>query len=276
MTDRITESLAEFLERAQRPGLLGIVGRTVAKQCQRDLEDYFTFLGKRVKEMKFEELADPDRGLSEEYARHAVQMRMHNLLRNRQPFLKAVLQVNIAAAIDTANKISLLAESDSDDDTTTGDNGPDGFSGPTDYPGMTADEAAKYAAEQTDAIITGLDETSMQSVMNAVSAGIKQKLGVPGTAGLIRDAVEGMSTWRSKLIANYQMNDAMSEAFLRKLRRNAVEYKQWILGPNPCEICEANAAQGAIPVDEDFDSGDDAPPAHGNCVCAVAGARAPL
>lgn len=276
MTDRITESLGAFLERAQRPGLLGLVGRTVAKQCQRDLEDYFTFLGRRVKEMKFEELADPDRGLSEEHARHAVQMRMHNLLRGRQPFLKAVLQVNISAAIDAANKINLLAESDSDDDTSSSDNGPDGFSGPTDYPGMTADEAAKYAAEQTDAIITGLDETSLQTITDAVSAGITERLGVPGTAKLITDAVDGMSSYRAKMIANTQMNDAMSQAFLRKLTRNAVEYKQWILGPNPCPECEANAAQGAIPVDEEFDSGDDAPPAHPNCVCAVAGARAPL
>jgi hypothetical protein len=65
----------------------------------------------------------------------------------------------------------------------------------------------------------------------------------------------------------------MSQAYLGKLKRNAVEMKQWILGPNACDQCVDNAEASPIPVDDDFPSGDDAPPAHPNCVCAVAGAR---
>ncbi len=269
MTEKaINETLAEFLEKAQRPGLLGLVGKTVQKRCQRDLADYFGALGKRIVEMKFEELADPNRDISEEHARHAVQMRMHNLLRTRQPLLKALLHSNIVAAIAQANKMSLLAEADSGSD--NGEDNP-----VTDYPGMTADQAAAYAAQQVSETITGLDETTLEAVADAVSAGISQRLGVAGTAKLIKDLADGMSGWRAEMIAATEMNDAMSQAFLAKLKRNAVEYKQWILGPNPCEICEENAAESPIPVDEDFPSGDDAPPAHPNCVCAVAGARAP-
>lgn len=261
MTERITETLAEFLEKAKRPGLLGLVGKTVQKRCQRDLAGYFTALGKRIVEMKFEDLAHPDREIDVEHARHAVGMRMHNLLRSHQPFLKALLHVNALAAIEAANKISLIAEAEGDD-------------APVDeYPGMTADQAASYATEQVDAAIAGLDETTMQSVADAVSTGITQRLGVPGTAKLIQDVVDGMSSWRSEMIASTQMNDAMSQAYLAKLKRNAVDLKQWILGPNPCEICVENADASPIPVDEDFPSGDDAPPAHPNCVCAVAGAR---
>lgn len=261
MTDRITEALTEFLEKAQRPGLLGLVGKSVVRRCREDVSGYFRSLGKRITEMKFEDMAHPDRAIQEDHARHAVTMRMHNLLRQRQPLLKALLHVNILAAIEAGNKISLLAEAD--DDTPV-----------TEYPGMTADQAATYATEQTDTVIAGLDETSTNMIANAVGAGIKQRLGVPGTAKLIQEAVDGMSTWRSELIANYQMNDAMSQAYLAKLKRNAVEMKQWILGPDPCEICQENAEASPIPVDEDFPSGDDAPPAHVNCVCAVAGARA--
>ena len=263
MTDRAIETLAEFLEKAKRPGLLGLVGKTVQKQCQRDLESYFSSLGERIVEMKLEDLAHPERGMNEEHARHAIAMRMHNLLRGRQPLLKALLQVNTIAAIEAANKLSLLAEADEDTPV-------------TEYPGMTADQAATYAVDQVDQMITGLDETTVQSVADAVSTGITQRLGVLGTAKLIKDVVDGMSSWRAEMIAATQMNDAMSQAYLSKLKRNAVDYKQWILGPNPCADCQENAEASPIPVDEDFPSGDDAPPAHPNCVCAVAGARAPF
>lgn len=45
--------------------------------------------------------------------------------------------------------------------------------------------------------------------------------------------------------------------------------KEWVLGAEPCDECQANADQGPIPLDQDFDSGDDAAPAHPNCVCAT-------
>ena len=252
--ERIHEALIGFLEKAQRPGLLGLAGKTVQKRCTKDLKEYFSALGKRIVEMRLESLAEPGRGISAEHARHAVGMRMHNLLRNRRPLLKALLHTNIVEAITQANKIHVLAEDDE---------------AITDYLGWTGEEAAAYAAEQTDSVISGLDATSLQSIADAVSTGISERLGVPGTARLIKNAVDGMSTYRAEMIASTEMNDAMSQAFLKKLAMNAIEYKQWILGPNPCEICEANAEQGPIPIDEDFDSSDAAPPAHPNCLSGL-------
>jgi hypothetical protein len=266
--ERIHEALAVFLEKAQRPGLLGLVGKTVQRRCTSDLKGYFSALGNRITEMRLESLAEPGRGISAEHARHAVGMRMHNLLRSRRPLLKALLHTNIVEAITQANKIHVLAEAESDDELPTD-------TPITDYIGWTGEEAAAYAAEQTDQVISGLDATSLQSVADAVSTGISERLGVPGTARLIKNVVDGMSTYRADMIASTEMNDAMSQAFLKKLAMNAIDYKQWILGPNPCEICEENAAASPIPMDEDFPSGDDAPPAHPRCVCAVAGARAP-
>lgn len=263
----VTEMIAELLEKAQRPGLLGVVGKAVQKQCTKDLAGYFAHIGKRVKEMKFEELADPDRAIKVDHARHAVQMRMHNLLRGRQHFLRTILETNIAAAIDAANKVQLLAEADDDDtnlDFTV-----------TDKVGMTAEEAAAYASAHAGDLVAGLDATTQSAISDAVATGIEDQLGVAGTAQLIKSAVDTMSTSRAQMIASTEMNDAMSQAFLRKLQINSVQYKQWILGPDPCEVCEDNADASPIPVDEDFPSGDDAPPAHPNCVCAVAGARAP-
>jgi hypothetical protein len=41
--------------------------------------------------------------------------------------------------------------------------------------------------------------------------------------------------------------------------------KAWEPDAEACPICEANGDQGAIDLDDDFESGDDAPPAHPNC-----------
>lgn len=257
---QITETLTDLLEKAQRPGLLGLVGKAVQKQCQKDLASYFAALGKRIKEMNLESLADTDRGITAEHASHAVTMRMHNLLRSRRPLFKALLHTNIVSAIETANKIHILAEANGD---------------VPQEPGMTAEQAAAYATQHAAELVTGLDATTQQTIADAIATGIEDRLGVPGTARLIKDIVDGMSTSRAEMIAATEMNDAMSQAFLKKLLNNDVEYKQWILGPAPCDVCIDNADASPIPVDEDFPSGDDAPPAHPNCVCAVAGARPP-
>lgn len=272
----VTETVAGFLEKAQRPGLLGLVGKTAVKKCQRDLATYFRSLGARIKEMKFQDLAHPTRGLDAEHAKHMVEMRMHNLLRNRRPILSALLKMHLANGVQQANAISLLAESDDGtDDNSLADSTGDSSGTPAEVPGLSAQEAANWADTHVDETIQGLDDTSLDLVADAVSTGIQQQLGVQGTAGLIQDLVDRMVGSRTEAIANTEMNMAMNYGFMEKLRRNSIEYKQWILGPNPCETCEENAAASPIPVDEDFPSGDDAPPAHPNCVCAIAGARGP-
>jgi SPP1 gp7 family putative phage head morphogenesis protein len=141
--------------------------------------------------------------------------------------------------------------------------------------GDTAKKAAAWAAEQAAELVVGLDDTTIDLIAGDIERGIEERLGAQGTARLIRQTLDDMSTSRALTIASTEINRAMSAATLDKLSGLGVEYKQWILDADPCEICIANAEQGAIAVDEDFDSGDDAPPAHPNCRCAVAGAQAP-
>jgi SPP1 gp7 family putative phage head morphogenesis protein len=49
--------------------------------------------------------------------------------------------------------------------------------------------------------------------------------------------------------------------------------KEWTTAEDDSvsEDCEANGAQGPIELDAEFESGDDAPPAHPNCRCALVG-----
>ena len=48
-----------------------------------------------------------------------------------------------------------------------------------------------------------------------------------------------------------------------------VEGKEWVVGSehDQDDECDDNADAGVIPIDDDFPSGDDAPPAHPNCTC---------
>lgn len=48
-----------------------------------------------------------------------------------------------------------------------------------------------------------------------------------------------------------------------------MQYKTWIMGSEACDVCEANAAEGRIGIDDAFESGDDVPPAHPNCRCSL-------
>jgi hypothetical protein len=48
-----------------------------------------------------------------------------------------------------------------------------------------------------------------------------------------------------------------------------MKFKSWIPDETACEeICQPNAEQGRIPIDEDFDSGDECSPGHPGCRCA--------
>jgi hypothetical protein len=78
---------------------------------------------------------------------------------------------------------------------------------------------------------------------------------------------------RARMVARTEIADINSRAQMETYRvaedAGVDVRKRWVLGPRPCETCIANAAEGAIPLDQPFQSGDDTAPAHPNCVCAV-------
>lgn len=77
---------------------------------------------------------------------------------------------------------------------------------------------------------------------------------------------------RASTIARTEMKTADSEGAMAGWKASGLKMKkEWVRSADDfdCEICEANEAQGAIDLDETFDSGDDTSPAHPNCNCAV-------
>jgi hypothetical protein len=76
---------------------------------------------------------------------------------------------------------------------------------------------------------------------------------------------------RASMVARTELAKMDMEANAASWKESGlVSEKIWLLAQNPCDTCEGNAQQGAIPLDDSFDSGDMEPPAHPNCSCDLA------
>ncbi len=76
--------------------------------------------------------------------------------------------------------------------------------------------------------------------------------------------------WWADTITVTETNRAMSTAALDRYGIAGIEKKEWQTAAGDTEDeCADNEDQGAIALDDAFDSGDDAPPAHPNCRCVV-------
>jgi len=117
-----------------------------------------------------------------------------------------------------------------------------------------------------------IDQTTRDMVRDTISGGLRDNI---GSDAIIEALVEGyaFSDERAEMISRTEIAMANSDSAMvsyQEARADGVELKkQWILGPDPCPVCEENAEAGAIDLDDDFPSGDDNTPAHPNCECAV-------
>lgn len=265
MLTETLNSLEQFVEKASRPGLLGIAGAKLERTCARDLKTYFNELKTKIDALHLE-----DRAYDLLTLRHVVEMAIENVLRKSRSTLEDAFKVNLAAAYVLASKIHPMAEANDP----FGDND-FSLTPPVTKLGDVAQAAATWAETEAAKLVVGIDDTTVDRLASVIAQGIESQIGAQGTGVLIRAELEEMSVSRALTIAATEMNRAMSAATIDKLESLEIEYKQWILDADPCPICEDNAEAGAIPVGEDFPSGDDGPPAHPNCRCAVTGARSP-
>ena len=146
---------------------------------------------------------------------------------------------------------------------------------PIAYEGPPVKQAIAWAEKHGATLVTQMDEETKRRLAHTISQGIKTKRGVPGIARDIRKEFTDMSRYRSQLIAKTETRQALFTASHDNMIDMEIDGKEWVLGSGGgtgnCEDCQANAAAGVIPVNEDFPypEGD----IHPGCTCAIAPAR---
>lgn len=117
-----------------------------------------------------------------------------------------------------------------------------------------------------DVTIKSVLDTQLDQLGNLIADGVASGDSVDTIARDIRSTLADGS--RASMVANTEVNRAMSSATLDTYRSASVQKVDWLLSLEPCELCEENADAGPIDIDDDWPNGD--PPVHPNCECSLA------
>ena len=125
---------------------------------------------------------------------------------------------------------------------------------------------------RTQATIKDVSDTTLNRIGTVLADGLRV-----GAAGdtvareFMRAGIKELlnDPRRAVTIANTEMARAMSTASVDTYADLGVEQVEWV-GMEPCDECQANEDAGAIPMGDEFPSGDSEPPAHPNCRCTIA------
>ncbi len=136
-------------------------------------------------------------------------------------------------------------------------------------PQRVTDYAAEHSLEQIGA---DLDKTTVDEIRTILTNGLEAETPFSKIITEIKQA-GAFSRARAERIAVTEIGNAFSQGTLGAAKDVAAEgvdmEKSWLAESDPCPICEENASEEWIDIDDDFSSGDDAPLAHVNCLCAL-------
>jgi len=149
-----------------------------------------------------------------------------------------------------------------------------GHAGSFDPTDSLASGALAQALGQLKIELKGVSETSVgligDSLAQSVTEGVGSRVAGERITEVLHDAK------RAHVIARTEIARAMEGAMLAQAKSMSGVDKAWSDAPTACPICQANTAEGAIPLDKDFASGDPNPPAHPRCRCALTLVPSPI
>ena len=124
---------------------------------------------------------------------------------------------------------------------------------------------------------SSLDETTTEQIFNIISEGKMNGLTIDEISSMIQSDFEEIAAYRADMIARTETAQAMGSANYATMVENGVTTKRWITaGSNPCSLCIDNEADGDIPINAAFSSGDDHEPCHPNDECYTEGGEIDL
>jgi hypothetical protein len=129
-------------------------------------------------------------------------------------------------------------------------------------------QAVDFAKSQAADLVKGVDATTIERLRGDIAEAIEGGLSTAELADAL-EASYAFSPQRAEMIARTELARADVGGNMIAYRASGrVSKKEWVLGSEHGidDECNENEDQGEIPLDEQFSSGDDAPPAHPGCV----------
>lgn len=123
---------------------------------------------------------------------------------------------------------------------------------------------------ERDAIrIKGIEETQLDLVAGVLADGIERGLSGEEIGMALRGLIKDPR--KAHQIAVTEVNRVISASTLDSYRRMGIKTKGWLtaLDQRVCNRCGANQAEGDIPLDQPFQSGELHPPGHPWCRCSL-------
>jgi hypothetical protein len=136
---------------------------------------------------------------------------------------------------------------------------------------LAADTVKEYLTDHSLTKLTGnFDATTIDRLRNALADAYEEGADFDGMVQSLRDVYADFSETRAGLIWQTEGNNAYNAGRKQLGLDIGADEKSWATdGPNPCIECIANSAQGWIPMEDAFLSGDDMPTAHPGCYCSL-------
>lgn len=129
---------------------------------------------------------------------------------------------------------------------------------------------AEYLKDAGFSRLTGdIDQTTVNNLGKAIADAYESGLAFDGIVQAVKDSFADANDVRAHMIAQTELNDAYNQSLMHFGQQAGAKKKSWLVDLAPCIVCIENAADGEIGLDEEFASGDDAPPAHVNCMCSI-------
>lgn len=136
---------------------------------------------------------------------------------------------------------------------------------------IAADVVEDYLRDNSLRKLTGgVDQTTVEALRNALADAYESGGSYQDMVDAVTETFDKASSVRAGMIAQTEMNAAYNAGRKQLGIDLGFNEKSWNPDGMACaEICIPNVLQGWIAMDEDFESGDDAPPGHPNCDCSL-------
>lgn len=140
--------------------------------------------------------------------------------------------------------------------------------------GLRNPRAVEYARQRAAQLVTQIDQTTRDRLNDLIGRAVENGWSYQRTAEAITTLFDGFGEARALRIAVYEMRDAFEAgnrlAAQQMQAQGLTIEKAWLTaGDNRVRAAHrANAAQGYIPLDENFSSGHDRPPTDPGCRCS--------